>query len=131
MYLNLFYRKSGVSSMDVLIIDDEKNIRQLLKEILELNNFKVDTAKNGREGIDLFKEHTYKLVFIDKRMPGISGEEVFSEIRKTNKMIPVYIISAFQSTTELEILKEANITGVLMKPFTIEEVMKIVRKHLG
>lgn len=71
------------------------------------------------------------MVFIDKRMPGISGEEVFSEIRKTNKMIPVYIISAFQSTTELEILKEANITGVLMKPFTIEEVMKIVRKHLG
>ncbi|MDT3994943.1 response regulator, partial [Mammaliicoccus fleurettii] len=61
----------------------------------------------------------------------ISGEEVFTEIRKTNKIIPVYIISAFQSSTEIEILNKGNITGVLMKPFTIQEVMKIVRKHLG
>lgn len=117
--------------MDVLIIDDEKNIRQLLKEILELNHFKVDTAKNGRDGIELFNKNSFKLIFIDKRMPGISGEEVFTEIRKTNKIIPVYIISAFQSSTEIEILNKGNITGVLMKPFTIQEVMKIVRKHLG
>ncbi|WP_204236133.1 response regulator [Mammaliicoccus sciuri] len=117
--------------MDVLIIDDEKNIRQLLKEIMELNHFNVDTAKNGADDIELFHKNTYKLIFIDKRMPGISGEEVFAEIRKSDKNIPVYIISAFQSTTELEVLKKGNITGVLMKPFTIEEVMKIVRKHLG
>lgn len=117
--------------MDVLIIDDEKNIRQLLKEIMELNHFNVDTAKNGADGIELFHKNTYKLIFIDKRMPGISGEEVFAEIRKSDKNIPVYIISAFQSSNELEVLKKGNITGMLMKPFTIEEVMKIVRKHLG
>lgn len=117
--------------MDVLIIDDEKNIRQLLKEIFELNQYQVDTAENGQEGINKFLENDYKLIFIDKRMPGISGEKVLFKIRETNPDVPVYIISAFQTSTDIESLTKDNITGVLMKPFTIEEVMKIVRKHLG
>ncbi|MEY9141249.1 response regulator, partial [Mammaliicoccus lentus] len=131
--LNITIRhiKSEVSSMDVLIIDDEKNIRQLLKEIFELNQYHVDTAENGQEGINKFLENEYKLIFIDKRMPGISGEKVLFKIRETNPDVPVYIISAFQTSTDIETLTKDNITGVLMKPFTIEEVMKIVRKHLG
>src|SRR5699024_11442808 len=83
MIINLFYIKSEVSSMDVLIIDDEKNIRQLLKEIFELNQYHVDTAENGQEGINKFLENEYKLIFIDKRMPGISGEKVLFKIRET------------------------------------------------
>ena len=117
--------------MDVLIIDDEKNIRQLLKEIFELNQYHVDTAENGQEGINKFLENEYKLIFIDKRMPGISGGKVLFKIRETNPDVPVYIISAFQTSTDIQTLTKDNITGVLMKPFTIEEVMKIVRKHLG
>lgn len=117
--------------MDVLIIDDEKNIRQLLNEILVLNDYKVHTAENGYRGIELFKENDYKLIFIDKRMPGLSGEAVFEKIRELDEQIPVYIISAFQSSSNIEILNKGNVTGMLMKPFTIDEVMKIVRKHLG
>src|SRR5699024_11154179 len=126
-----FYIKSEVSSMDVLIIDDEKNIRQLLKEIFELNQYNVDTAENGQEGINKFLENEYKLIFIDKRMSGISGEKVIFKIRETNPEVPLYIISTFKTYKNIETLTKDNITGVLKKPFTIEEVMKIVRKHLG
>nr|WP_263315057.1 response regulator [Mammaliicoccus sp. Marseille-Q6498] len=117
--------------MDVLIIDDEKNIRQLLKEIFEIDNYIVDTAENGNAGIELFQNNEYKLVFIDKRMPGMSGEEVLMKIREMNKSVPVYIITAFQTSADIEKLTKGNSTGVLMKPFAIEEVMKIARKHLG
>ena len=53
-------------------------------------------------------------------MPGISGEKVLFKIRETNPDVPVYIISAFQTSTDIETLTKDNITGVLMKPFTIE-----------
>lgn len=116
--------------MRVLIIDDEKNIRQLLLEIFELSHYEVDTSKDGESGLLQFDKKKYDLVFIDKRMPGLSGEEVLLKMREKDANVPIYIISAFQTSDEIQVLVKENLTGVLMKPFTIEQVMKIARKHL-
>ncbi|WP_240610490.1 response regulator [Mammaliicoccus stepanovicii] len=99
--------------------------------MFELNEFSVDTAKNGKEGLELFEKHQYDLVFIDKRMPGLTGEEVIIKVRELDKEVPIYMISAFQTSIDLETITNENITGMLMKPFSIDEVMKIARKHLG
>ena len=62
----------------ILIIDDEKSIRNSLKEILEFEGYDVHTAENGQEGLSMIKEYDYDLVICDIKMPKMDGKELLS-----------------------------------------------------
>jgi two-component system, NtrC family, nitrogen regulation response regulator NtrX len=78
---------------EILIIDDEKSIRDSISMILEYEKYSVDTAENGTEGLNKLQEKTYDLVFLDVKMPGIDGLEVLDIIKERKKDIPVIMIS--------------------------------------
>lgn len=65
----------------VLIVDDTKNIRLMLTKCLELDGYQVDSAGNGREALDAILSGTYDLIFLDIKLPEISGTEVLRRIR--------------------------------------------------
>lgn len=112
----------------VLVIDDEPNIRLLLQEILKIHQYEVDVSPTGRHGIVLLQEQAYDLIFLDSKMPELDGAGTLKEIRKLSP-VPVYLISAFQSAQEKERFMSLGATGILTKPFTIEEVVNIAEKH--
>ena len=64
----------------ILIIDDEKNIREGLKKSLEMDGFAVNTAENGKNGLDLVSTQNYDLVITDLKMPEMSGEKFLQKI---------------------------------------------------
>ena len=77
----------------ILIIDDERAIRNTLKEILEFENYIVDVAENGRAGLEMASATAYDLIFSDIKMPEMDGIELLSALRDAEVESPVVMIS--------------------------------------
>ena len=77
----------------ILIIDDERAIRNTLKEILEFENYSVDVAENGQTGLDMATATDYDLIFSDIKMPEMDGIEVLTALREAEIESPVVMIS--------------------------------------
>ncbi len=108
----------------ILIIDDEPMILKLLSKILANKNIKIDTARNGEEGIRKIESNKYNLIFTDMRMPGLSGTHVL-EYSKSLKNKPTPIVG-MSGTPWL--LDNNAFDAVLSKPFSNEAIFKIINE---
>ena len=79
--------------MKILIVDDERSIRNSLKEILEMEGYQVDTAENGTAACDLAEKEKYDAIFCDIKMPGMDGTEVLQKLVADGVETPVIMIS--------------------------------------
>jgi CheY-like chemotaxis protein len=103
----------------ILVIDDEKGILQLIRQALTRFGHHVETAADGKEGIQKFDHGNFDIVITDICMPGIDGNGVVAHIRKSNKQsIPVIAISG----TPWE-LKSQSFDMVLSKPFPLKNLV--------
>ncbi|MGM0419849.1 MAG: response regulator transcription factor [Bacillota bacterium] len=107
---------------EVLIIDDDDHICQILKEYFEYENFKVYTAGNGREGIELVEKVKPDLVVLDIMLPEMDGWEVCQELRPANK-VPIIILSAKTKDSDRIIGLELGADDYVTKPFSPKEVV--------
>ena len=124
--------QNGKAAPCILVVDDEYNIRSVLQEILEAHGFKVLTAENGKEGVEVFdqKADEIDLVILDMRMPVMGGKEAFLEIKKRKNDQKVIIISGFAKREELQEIMRNGALGYLSKPFQIEDILKQVKSTL-
>ncbi len=103
----------------ILIIDDEPMILKLLSKILSHNNFKIDTASNGKKGAKMLDDFAYNLILTDIKMPGISGEQVLEYSRNSiNRSAPIIGMSGTPW-----LLDKNSFDAILSKPFTREELL--------
>ena len=110
----------------VLIVDDTKNIRTLLTTCLEINGYNTLTAKNGEEALEFFKTKTIDLVFLDIKMPELSGTEVLRRIRNMGITIPVVIMTAFATVKNAVECTKLGAVAYLQKPFTADKVSSLL-----
>lgn len=114
----------------VLVADDEESIRYVIKRLLTDIGFKVELSANGREALDRFKrgDTPFTLVLLDLTMPGMTGAEAFSEIRKLNPGQKVLLMSGF-SPEEAHAMIGAHVPNAfLAKPFDIDTLLLAVRE---
>jgi DNA-binding NtrC family response regulator len=111
-----------------LVVDDTKNIRTLLTTCLELNGYTVSTASSGDEALNLFKTKTFDLVFLDIKMPEISGTEVLRRIRSMGIDIPVVIMTAFATVKNAVECTKLGAVAYLQKPFTTDKVKALLKE---
>ena len=113
----------------ILVVDDESIIRDLLNDVLVEQNYDVILAKDGLEGLELYKknEKTINIVILDIIMPGMTGKEVFEKIREINDKAKIIITSGYskQKVTDSLIANGAN--GFLPKPFNIDKLLGIIK----
>lgn len=115
----------------ILVIDDENNIRMMLRLALQHAGHAVEAAADGYEGLEKFGDGVdWDLVLLDQRMPGLEGLEVLREIRRRTTTARVIMITAF-GTVDLatEAMKDGA-TEFLRKPFTVEILRGAVRAAL-
>lgn len=110
----------------VLVIDDTKNIRNLLTTCLEINGYKVSTASNGEEALNLFLEEHFDLAFLDIKMPEVSGTEVLRRIRSLGLNLPVVIMTAFATVKNAVECTKLGAVAYLQKPFTADKVKSLL-----
>lgn len=113
----------------VLIVDDEKEIRTLLRLYLEKDNISVIEAEDGVNALELFDEYKFDLALIDIMMPGINGFELLKKIRKKIN-IPVIIISARIQSSDKIFGLELGADDYITKPFDALEVAARVKAGL-
>lgn len=104
--------------LEILIVDDEQEIAKALEEVLLHRGYTVKCAHNGKDALELVKEHRPHLVFLDIRMPLMSGLTVLRNIREHDRSIKVIMVTAFGTK---EIINEALRLGAvdfIQKPFT-------------
>lgn len=113
----------------ILVIDDEKSIRNTLKEILEHEKYEVDTAGSGGEGLELMKEKEFDVLLLDIKMPEMDGMEVLAEVMQSYD-IPVIMISGHGTIeTAVEALK-MGAYDYIAKPLDLNRLLVTVRNAL-
>ena len=80
----------------ILVVDDELSLREYYKDFLSENGYNVIVASNGKEGIDAFVENNPDLVLLDISMPDTNGMVILKEMKKLNKKIPVFLLTAYE-----------------------------------
>lgn len=109
--------------INILIIDDDKNTRFLLYEVLKMNNFNVFQATNGIEGLEMLEKEKIDLVIVDIMMPKMNGYEFTKELRSYNPKLPVLMISAKQLPGDRKKGFMAGIDDYMSKPIDHEELI--------
>lgn len=113
----------------VLVVDDEKMIRSLLKMSLQRMGYEVTTADDGEEALRLFSEGRYDLVLLDILMPGIDGFTVCSELRRLSD-VPIVMLTALNRPDDIVRGLELGADNYITKPFTFKEVEARIRAIL-
>ncbi len=112
---------------NILIVDDEEELRKSLAEILELEGLKVSQAPNGYIAIEKAKANHYDLALIDIRMPGINGLETLKQVRSLQPNIKAIMMTGHpMENNKNNLLK--GIYGILYKPFSITKLMAIIQQ---
>lgn len=116
--------------MRILIIDDNKDIRALLKRGFEAEMFAVDIAENGEIGSYTARTNDYDIIILDNIMPKKTGAEVCKEIRKAGKKTPIILLSVESSPEEKAKLLALGADDYISKPFSFQELLARVRAIL-
>ncbi|HDR6289196.1 TPA: response regulator transcription factor [Bacillus cereus] len=111
-----------MNKLQVLVVDDEWNMRNLLRIYLKKNSFEVTEAKSGHEGVRLVDEHSFDLIILDVMMPDIDGWEVCQKIRET-KNTPILMLTARTETKDKVKGLTIGADDYLVKPFEPEELI--------
>jgi len=114
----------------ILVVDDEELIRALFEETLEELGHRVVTAKNGFEGLELVKQRDFDLVFLDLKMPGMDGAELFRRIRVIRPSLPVTVITGYPDSDMMARALEQGPFGVMRKPFDSADITMAVASFL-
>lgn len=107
----------------ILLVEDEENIRDVVKLNLEMEDFEVVATGSGKEAMKVFKEQHFDLIVLDVMLPEVDGFQVCEQIRLTNMDIPIIFLTAKDASHDrIQGLKKGG-DDYLTKPFVLEELL--------
>lgn len=115
---------------NILVADDDRNTRMLIKVILEGENYKVLTAENGEEALSVLDSNHIDLVVLDVMMPKMDGYEFTKTLRENNSNLPVLMLSAKQLPADKKMGFVAGTDDYMTKPFDEEELLLRIKALL-
>lgn len=117
----------------VLIIEDETVTAEAVKEALALDNISADIASDGESGLQKFVANNYDLILLDLKMPGLSGDEVLSEIRKRDPFVDVIIYTNYTDFADIKKLANIGIEGYINKgpKADLSELIDAIKEKLA
>ena len=114
----------------LLIVDDEKNQREMLGRYLRKKGYEVHLASSGIEALNIIRENTIEIVITDQKMPEMNGLELAAKIKENHPNISIVIITAYGSIQDAVRAMKTNVEDYLTKPINLEELDIILTKIL-
>ncbi len=118
--------KKKTSKTRILVVDDEPNIVQTLQDRLEMNEYEVFTAGNGREGLKRFEDERPHVILLDVIMPIMDGHEMLEALRKQpgGQDVSVIMLTARSQTQDIARANACGIDDYIVKPFDLSELLE-------
>ena len=115
----------------VLVIEDNKEIRESIIDLLGLKNYKISSAKNGKEGYIKIMLENPDIIICDVMMPGMDGYDVLRKLADTNKKNTPFILLSARSTEEdVKRGLKAGATDYLIKPFKAQKLFETIECNI-
>ena len=111
----------------ILIVEDNELNLKLMKDILESQGYSIETAKDGKEGLEKACENDFDLILLDLQMPIVSG---YDFLRIYDKKTPVIVVSACAMENEVNKAKELACIDYISKPIQIVDFLKTIEKYI-
>lgn len=115
----------GPAAGRVLIVDDDRRVREMLQDFLATVGDEVATAASGTEALDIVPRFQPDVVLVDMVMPGMSGEDVLAALRRAGHTMPVILISGYVATPP------EGFFAFLRKPFDLRKLAEVVTAARG
>jgi DNA-binding response OmpR family regulator len=119
------------SSNRILFVDDNIEVREAVPKVLARSGYHVDVAEDGEAGWEAMQASRYDLLITDHKMPKLTGVELVKKLRFARMELPVILASAALPVEALDRDPSLQIAAVLLKPFTVDELLETVRTILG
>ena len=116
--------------MKLLLVEDDWEIRELLKELLTARHYVVDVASDGEAGWDFIEAFDYDLILLDVMLPKLDGYSLCRRLREHNYQTPVLMLTAKDTTTEKVQGLDAGADDYIVKPYKLDELLARVRALL-
>lgn len=115
---------------EILVIEDESDVRFLLKEFLEDNGFIITLAEEGRVAIELLKKKNFDLLLVDMLLPGEHGMDII-KMKGDNFITPIIIMSGIYDKKDIfAMLQDSNVKYFIKKPFDLKNLLKKVNSAI-
>ncbi len=118
----------GEKKMKVLVVDDEKIVRDFFKRLLSLLGLDVTDVEDGYKAVEAAKLNKFDLYFIDVRMPGLNGLETYRQIRQIDPQAFAVMITGYAVEDILEQAQKEGLYGNIRKPFDINQIKDVLDK---
>lgn len=118
----------NIRKIKVLVVDDEKIVRDFFKRFLPLLGLEVRDAENGYKAMEAVKLNKFDLYFIDVRMPGLDGLETYRGIRQLHPNAAVVMITGYAVEDILEKAQREGVRCHIHKPFDINQIKEVINK---
>ena len=116
--------------MRILLVEDEEKVSRLISRGLAAEQYAIDTAFDGRRGLELAVTYQYDLIILDLMLPVVSGTEVLRQLRRINQHVPILILTARDALSDKVEHFEAGADDYLTKPFAFAELLVRVKALL-
>ena len=115
---------------EILVIDDDETVCSLFEDTLKERGYAVTTASEPLKGLELVKAGDYDMVFLDLKMPGMDGAELFRRIRESRPDLPVTIVTGYPDSDLMMRALAYGPFGIMRKPFKEPDILMAVKSYL-
>lgn len=114
----------------ILVVDDDEEVCNSFKQLLELRGYSVDVAKSGREAIEKSNTSFYNLALLDIRLPDMDGTELLTKMRDTIPKMVKIMVTGYPALDNVKDAINKGANGYIVKPAEIDELLRTVKEHL-
>ena len=118
-----------MNAANILVVDDEPQIRRVLRSTLSFRRYTISEASSGEEALELVRKLKPDLILLDVNLPGVSGVETCRELRRSSD-VPIIMLTVRNSERDKVVALDAGADDYVTKPFGIEELLARVRASL-
>ena len=108
----------------ILVVDDEKQIREMYSQAFAKAGYEVTTAESAEEALEIFEKERFWVLFLDLNLPGMNGVDLCREIRKQYPMAIPYAVTGYASLFELSDCRDAGFEDYFTKPASLSDLLE-------